>query len=112
MTDTSSADTLPRYPMARECPFSPPPPLAQMRANGGLQRVRIWNGMEPWLVTRYDLARQLLSAEPQITIDSDTPGFPPVNPGYLARRRVTKSFISMDNPGGASRAAKGAGRDP
>ncbi|WP_233573714.1 hypothetical protein [Amycolatopsis panacis] len=43
------------YPMARgRCPFDPPPELTRRLHDEPVSRVKIWDGSEPWLLTRYD----------------------------------------------------------
>lgn len=57
-----SADTAPEFPMPRaaRCPFDPPPGLKELQEQGPLAKVRLWDGSEPWLVTRYAEQRAVL----------------------------------------------------
>lgn len=89
----SAAKEMPTYPMERGCLLDPPAELIQIQANEKVRRVKIWNGTEPWLVTGFDLARQVRS-DPRLSSDTSVPGFPAANPGYVARRKVAKSFVN------------------
>lgn len=84
------------YPMARArgCPFDPPPAL---RERGPIQRVRIWDGSTPWLLTRLvDQRTVLLNAA--LSADSRKEGYPADSAALAARRREVRTFIAMDNP--------------
>src|ERR1700722_4641734 len=70
-----SADELPAFPMARECPFSPPSAYQQMREERPVAPVRLWNGDKAWLVTRFDDVRKILS-DKRISNNIPHPGFP------------------------------------
>ncbi|MEU7140890.1 cytochrome P450 [Nocardia sp. NPDC046473] len=88
----------PQYPMARgRCPFDPPPELGRRLREEPVSKVRIWDGGEPWLFTRYEDVRTLL-ADPRVSADSARGGYPTQSPGTKARPRQAKSFITMDNP--------------
>jgi cytochrome P450 len=87
----------PSFPMTRRCPLDPPPDLARLRAEAPVTRVRLWDGSEPWLVTRYEDVRAML-ADPRISADSDRAGYPHVSAGLAARRDRAKTFISQDEP--------------
>lgn len=49
------------YPFARVSPVDPSPQLQQVRERAPVARVRMRDGREAWLVTRYEDVRQLLS---------------------------------------------------
>lgn len=94
-----TAETAPGYPMrkAAGCPFDPPPELTELREQGPIAKVRLWDGSTPWLVTRYADQRALLG-DPRISSDSTRHGFPqfvPLPPDSDGRRL---SFIGMDDP--------------
>jgi cytochrome P450 len=76
-TTTGANATVPEYPMARPagCPFAPPPDFLALGAAKPLNRVRIWDGSTPWLVTGYEEARQLYS-DSRVSVDDRRPGFP------------------------------------
>ncbi|MBB5788508.1 cytochrome P450 [Jiangella mangrovi] len=94
MTQT---EPLPAFPMARPSPFDPPEGYAIVRDQGGLARVRLFDGRTAWLVTGYDEVRSLLS-DPRISADRSHPGFPFPTAGREALERSGRTFITMDPP--------------
>lgn len=93
------ADTLavPEFPMPRagRCPFDPPPALKDLQQEAPLTKVRLWDGSEPWLVTRYAEQRALLG-DARVSSDIDRPGFPPKASAEGGEGKL--SFIMMDDP--------------
>ncbi|MGW2889348.1 hypothetical protein ACWDDN_29375 [Streptomyces griseoruber] len=71
-------DAVPEFPMPRAagCPFDPPPALRELQERAPPTRVRLWDGTEPWLVTRHADQRALLG-DPRVGADTDSPGYPP-----------------------------------
>lgn len=97
MTDARGVgDPLP-FPMARTCPFAPPPEYARMRDTGPLVRVRLPTGKQAWAVTSYDHVRAVL-ADPGLSADPRRPGFPALVPGEQEVAARTRPFIRMDPP--------------
>ncbi|HEX3786713.1 MAG TPA: cytochrome P450 [Pseudonocardiaceae bacterium] len=82
---------------AAGCPFDPPAELRTLQAEAPIGRVRLWDGSDPWLVTRYEDQRALL-ADPRISSDVTRPGYPHVSESLRARRSQAASFIAMDDP--------------
>ncbi len=95
MPDTLS--DVPAFPMERGCPFDPPPELGRLQAESPVSRVRLWDGSRPWLVTGYDDMRMVLS-DGRFSADVRRPGYPHVTAASAARRKHSRSFISMDEP--------------
>ena len=52
---------VPTYPLARECPFDPPKAFVGFRESEPVKRVKLWDGSMPWIVTRYDDVRSVLT---------------------------------------------------
>ncbi len=98
-TQVASAEGLetPSYPMPRACPFDPAAELDRLRRDQPLTRVRIWDDTEPWLVTRYDDLRALMS-DTRLSADTTLPGFPPFTPSAAVTRKRAPTFTSMDGP--------------
>jgi cytochrome P450 len=96
-TDTPPVET-PEYPMPRAagCPFDPPPALRTLQADAPIARVRLWDGSTPWLISRYDHQRALLS-DPRISADDTHPHYPHTTTGQKARKKA-RSFVGMDDP--------------
>jgi cytochrome P450 len=88
---------VPAFPMKRDCPFDPPPELTRIRDECPVSRVRLWDGSRPWLVTGYDDQRAVL-ADHRFSADVRRPGYPHVTEASQARRRRSRTFISMDEP--------------
>jgi cytochrome P450 len=88
---------VPAYPMKRDCPFDPPPELRRIQAESPITRVRLWDGSSPWLITDYPDQRAVLS-DPRFSADVRRPGYPHVTAASQARRKRSRSFISMDEP--------------
>jgi hypothetical protein len=86
-TDTPPVET-PEYPMPRAagCPFDPPPALRTLQADAPITRVRLWDGSTPWLISRYDHQRALLS-DPRISADATHPHYPHTTTGRKEVRR-------------------------
>lgn len=81
-------------PRAAACPFDPPPRLRTEQQERPLTRVRLWDGSNPWLVTRYADQRTLL-LDPRVSADVTGPGCP----GQIAfTGENTASCILMDDP--------------
>ncbi|HEY4421190.1 MAG TPA: cytochrome P450 [Pseudonocardia sp.] len=87
----------PAYPMVRTCPFDPPAELAQLRAENPVGRVRLWDGSSPWLITRYEDVRRVLS-DSRVSSETDRPGYPIQSEAMRRGRVFTRSFIGMDDP--------------
>jgi cytochrome P450 len=83
-----SEDQLPAFPMARACPFSPPPAYAKMREERPVAPVRLWNGKKAWLVSRFGDVRKIL-ADKRVSNNILHPGFPLL---YAARSAVFKQY--------------------
>jgi cytochrome P450 len=103
MTETLSSHTadpaIPEFSMARAkgCPFDPPPHYGALRAEAPVSRVRIWDGTTPWLITKYDDQRAVLSDQ-RFSADVRKDGYPHQNDGLKARRSTGRPFIAMDDP--------------
>jgi cytochrome P450 len=91
----SFSDEIPDYPFERDlrCPLAPAPKVHEVRARGGLRRVRIWNGSTPWLITRHADQRALLTDE-RVSDDDRLPGFPYVNEHRAAIAAHTPRLIT------------------
>ncbi|MCO5995949.1 cytochrome P450 [Actinoallomurus rhizosphaericola] len=84
----------PSFPMARTCPFAPPPEYRRMRDEAPLVRATLPNGAPVWAVTRHAEARQILS-HPRISSNTGRPERPR---GPDDDRPDDGFFIDMDPP--------------
>ncbi|WP_306210158.1 cytochrome P450 [Actinoplanes sp. RD1] len=82
---------------AERCPFDPPPVLRELRDETPLTRVRLWDGSEPWLVTRHAEQRTLL-ADRRLSADVTRPGYPSAAPARPGGMGGGIGFILMDDP--------------
>ncbi|MER7185367.1 cytochrome P450 [Streptomyces hyaluromycini] len=87
---------VPEFPMPRAagCPFDPPPGLSAAREEGPLAKVRLWDGKDYWLLTRYADQRAVL-LDPRVSADLTRPGYPLQAP---SNGKNNISFILMDDP--------------
>ncbi|KAA2264359.1 cytochrome P450 [Solihabitans fulvus] len=85
--------------MQRSRPLDPPTELAEIRSERPVSRVTLWDGTQPWLVTRLEDARVVLG-DRRFSADLRTPGFPMVLRAQQALRRPDDvvPFIRMDPP--------------
>ncbi len=97
MSQTVAETVIPNYPMERSatCPFAPPSGVMELGAVKPLSRVKIWDGSTPWLVTGYEVGRELF-ADSRVSVDDRKPGFPHWNEGMLStvNRRPRSVFTS------------------
>ncbi len=80
------------YPMARGCPFDPPPDMLECRP---ADRIRMPSGELAWLVSGYELQRRLL-VDRRLSADPQRRGFPFLSEADAAFRRSFNAFGFMD----------------
>ena len=85
------------YPMPRTAPFDPPPAYAGLREEAPFARVRLWDGSHPYLLTRHDDIRVVLS-HPRFSCEPVREGFPHVFEGRKVADIADRSFLRLDNP--------------
>ncbi|MBM4832986.1 hypothetical protein [Actinospica acidiphila] len=74
---TTNATELPVFPWHRGCPMAPPDQYAEVReSDAPVRKVPLATGRTAWVVTRYDLIKQVLadprSSSARATRDSRT----------------------------------------
>lgn len=98
LADPQTADTPPdAFPSPRTKPFQPPAEYTRDQRLPGLRRVKLWDGKEAWLVTRYDDFRAVLR-DNRFSADTRHPNFPDPSPGMKVARGNYRAFVSMDEP--------------
>jgi cytochrome P450 len=101
VTETTEATTAGAgellFPPARQCPFAPPQQVTRVRDESKVPRVTIWNGVRPWLFTRYEDVRTVLS-DPRFSADKSRPGYPLSSAAAAAEARVPPTLLVMDSP--------------
>lgn len=63
------------FPMARTCPFAPPPAYEQIREGDSVSRVRLPDGGLAWVVSRHEDVRTVLN-DRRFSADRQHPDFP------------------------------------
>src|SRR4051812_20743798 len=100
-----------QFPLARECPFSPPKEYREIREQDPIAKVHLPGGKWAWAVTRHEDVRAMLS-NPRFSSDRADPNFPVMVLGGRLQpdgEKTEKSLISLDAPehGPARRAVLG-----
>src|SRR5882757_10730402 len=85
------------YPMSRTEPFNPPDDYAGLREQQSFARVRLWDGTHPYLLTKFDDIRAVLS-NPKFSCEPNREGFPHVFEGRMVADKADRSFLRLDNP--------------
>jgi len=85
------------YPMPRTCPFHPPDAYKKLQANEPYARVKIWDGTSPYLLTRFEDIRAVLSS-PAISTSANREGYPHILEGRKVSDQADRSFIRTDPP--------------
>ncbi|MEU3769792.1 cytochrome P450 [Amycolatopsis keratiniphila] len=97
MTDVE--ETTATLPLARKCPFSPPPEYERLRRESPVSRVGLPSGQTAWALTRLEDIREMLSS-PHFSSDRQSPSFPLMVARQIRRedKPFRPSLISMDPP--------------
>ncbi|SEE32506.1 Cytochrome P450 [Amycolatopsis lurida] len=97
------------FPMARTCPFAPPPVYEKILEEERVSRVRLPEGGQAWLVSRHEDVRTVLN-DRRFSADRQHPDFPQRVKGGAARRPDDeRTMVTMGAPdhGTARRAVLG-----
>lgn len=94
---TRTMQELPTYPMRRPDPLAPPPDFKRLREEQPVAKVQLWDGSTAWLVTSYELARQVYK-DTRFSSDPEKPGFPLFSPGSAVVKKQDRSLLRMDPP--------------
>ncbi|MFJ8913130.1 cytochrome P450 [Amycolatopsis sp. NPDC102389] len=97
MTDVE--ETTATLPLARKCPFSPPPEYETLREKSPISRVGLPSGQTAWALTRLEDIREMLSS-PHFSSDRRNPSFPLMVPRPVRQEddSFRPSLIGMDPP--------------
>ncbi|CAB5301134.1 ferredoxin [Burkholderia multivorans] len=87
----------PAFPMPRQCPILPPREYREFQNHSGPVKVRMWDGKDAWLFTRYDDVRAVLG-DNRFSGDPHVQGFPSLSPARNAVLDLEPAFIRMDPP--------------
>ncbi|MFE0027223.1 cytochrome P450 [Amycolatopsis sp. NPDC059021] len=97
------------FPMARTCPFAPPPEYQEIREAEPISKIGLPEGKWAWVVSRHEDVRRVLN-DRRFSSNRQDPRFPLLVPGARVRDEdAEKPIISMDAPehGPARRAVLG-----
>ena len=83
-------------PRDKRCPLDPPAELVARNAQP-LAKVRQWDGLEPWLITRYDEVRSVLT-DRRFSADPRKDGYPEKTEAYGASVGQDRNLRTMDAP--------------
>lgn len=99
MSKASPVTAIVEYPPKRDPsrPLDPPTELLALQRERPIARVRIWDGSEPWLVTRYEDGRFVLG-DSRFSADPTRPGFPEKSAAYAATIGQDRNMRTLDNP--------------
>ncbi|MER6663335.1 cytochrome P450 [Amycolatopsis japonica] len=97
MTDVE--ETTATLPLARKCPFSPPPEYERLRRESPVSRVGLPSGQTAWALTRLEDIREMLSS-PHFSSDRQSSSFPLMVARQIRRedKPFRPSLIAMDPP--------------
>ncbi|MFC3576009.1 cytochrome P450 [Streptomyces yaanensis] len=102
MTETSSppaGSEAPAYPMTRACPYQMPVGYEELRENGPLTKVTLYDGRQVWLVIGNEVGRALFP-DPRLSSNVLHPGFPFLAPRIAAQtqQRAAPPLVGVDDP--------------
>jgi cytochrome P450 len=95
----TAQDEILTYPPKRDskCPFDPPKELLHLQKEKPIVRVRQWDGIEAWLVTRYEDAKTVFS-DNRFSVNPKYPGFPEKSAAYKQIMGQDHNLRTMDSP--------------
>jgi cytochrome P450 len=73
------------FPVARGCPYAPPPEYELYRARDTITEVRLPSGQRAWAVSRYEHVCQVLNDDRRFRSARQHPGFPRLSAGAPLR---------------------------
>lgn len=91
------SSSAPSFPIKRQCPFHPPQQYQDFQQQPGPAKVKMWDGSEAWLFTRYDDVRTVL-ADNRFSGNPAIKGFPSLSAARNAVLEAEPAFIRMDPP--------------
>ncbi|MFE0176579.1 cytochrome P450 [Streptomyces sp. NPDC059002] len=85
------------FPQDRTCPYHPPAAYEPLLDDRPLSKVTLFDGRSVWLVTGHAAARELL-ADPRLSSDRETEGFPAPTERFARVRTKRVALIGVDDP--------------
>lgn len=78
-------------------PFDPPPEILRRQKEEPISKVKIWNGADAWLITRYEHGLAILSDD-RFSANPWRPGFPEKSVAYAETLGKDRNIRSLDKP--------------
>ncbi len=86
------------FPLPRSnSEFDPPREYDLLRREEPIAKVRMWDGRNAWICTRYDDVRDVLTS-PHFSAMPSSPGYPLLTAARQAQVNAYQTFITMDPP--------------
>jgi cytochrome P450 len=98
--DVIDVDHAPEYPQprSRSCPFAPSSEIRDLAAQNPIQRIRMWDGSTPWLVTGHEELRSLLT-DSRVSADDLRRGVPQWSATEARESKLRPTtFLNTDGP--------------
>lgn len=89
----------PHFPPPRDPqhPLDPPPELMELHRQGGINRIKQWDGVDAWVFTGYETVRKAL-ADPRLSADPRRTGYPEKSAAYKQTIGQDRNLRTMDDP--------------
>lgn len=78
-------------------PLDPPPALMKIREQGGIARIKQWDGVDAWVFTEYETVRAALN-DNRLSADPTRPGYPEKSAAYRETLGKDRNLRTMDHP--------------
>lgn len=86
------------FPIPRTAsPLDPPREYDVLRREEPIAKVRMWDGRNAWICTRYEDVREVLTS-PHFSAMPSAPGYPLLSAARKAQVNAYQTFITMDPP--------------
>ncbi|MCW1432281.1 cytochrome P450 [Novosphingobium sp. JCM 18896] len=90
---------MPEFPPVRSAadPLAPPPELLELARKGTPVKIRQWDGVEAWLITRFEDAKFALN-DRRLSVDPRREGYPEKSAAYKQVLGQDRNLRTMDDP--------------
>ncbi|RMZ82626.1 hypothetical protein DV738_g1481, partial [Chaetothyriales sp. CBS 135597] len=98
---SSDIMSFPAFPFARPAGDTPSCEYARLRDEAPVSRVTLWDGSNPWLITRHEMVQKVLAVgdgSGRWSKDRRQPGFPEFGAAAKASAMTKPTFVYLDEP--------------